>query len=137
MTIPDFRKWKLAIVESIFLDIVRANIYYVKADLEDEQEIYWVGYRTRYANPDNLDRGVAVNFFGKGEVLKVWGGRELDKIAVLTPDGWKVFDTNQYILKFKVKMKKDAVLTAMHILLQGKEAWQGQEEFRIVKEPHT
>ena len=130
---PEFRNWKLAFVESIFLDITRLEIYYARATLEDEQEIYWLGYRTRYANPDNLDKGVALNLFGQGEILKSWGDTEWSKRAVLAPNGWQRFDARDYNFKIQFILNRDHRLGCAYILFEGKEDWQATERFRVVK----
>ncbi|OGY63847.1 MAG: hypothetical protein A3I24_00140 [Candidatus Harrisonbacteria bacterium RIFCSPLOWO2_02_FULL_41_13b] len=133
MNIPDFKKWKSIAVESIFLDITRLRIYYQEAELEDEGEIYWVGYRIRYFDPDTLGRGTAFNFFGKGEVLRIWrSGSKMRRITIFTPSGWKEFDAEEYSLRL-ICLLKALKFSVIHITLQGKEAWRGQEVFRVVK----
>lgn len=103
--VPDFsRDWLLIKKQSLFADWGTKIPILVPAQPTDSSKPKWVGYILSYRTKDDLGRGIAYDFFGRGEIYKFWGLRDekLSRAALLVGDTWITFSRLKFTFNFRV-----------------------------------
>ncbi|TSC88894.1 MAG: hypothetical protein G01um10143_791 [Parcubacteria group bacterium Gr01-1014_3] len=98
--VPDFTSWKLIERKSFFYAPNRPDFLKKSPDEGDGENPFWCGYETTYEDPSGSADGIAIEIFGYGQVLKIWGLKTeeyYNGYAILRGKDWEFFSGKDYV----------------------------------------